>query len=217
MPVPSKIEQFREIKGRLPQVGLALTAMTTVVALLAFGPVMPQAGLWHFLAPPAASSATKLQAWVGHLEIPAEQSGPATEPLTSASYTSGFDKAAAGLAPQSIAAAKLPQTSDPRACPDGLNCSFRTSTAVPPRRPPDNAAPVVAAASAAAPPAPGASPSTATSDLPLPPADVGPPAPQPAPHPNGLATLTSQLTSPHTLLKPFAFVANTFTGFMSRL
>jgi hypothetical protein len=209
MPVPSKIEQFREIKGRLPQVGLALTAMTTVVALLAFGPVMPQAGLWHFIAPPAASSATKLQAWVGHLENPAQQSPPATQPLTSASYTSGFDKAAAGLAPESVASTKPQQTPDPRACPDGLNCSFRTTAAVPPRRPPDNATPVVAAASAPA--------SPAAIDLPLPPADVGPPAPQPAPHQNGLATLTSQLTSPHTLMKPFAFVANTFTGFMRRL
>lgn len=205
MPAP-KMKQLRKIRGPLPQVGLALTAMITVVALLAFGPVMPQAGLWHFVVPPMASPATKLQAWVGHLENPAGQSQPATQPLTSASYTSGFDKTAAGLTLESIAPAKPQQTRDPRACPDGLNCSFRTAGAVPPRRPPDSAASIQVA---------GAPPTSAADDLP--PADVGPPPPQPASHPNGLAAFTSELASPHTLLKPFTFVANTFTGFMRRL
>jgi hypothetical protein len=192
MSAPSKIEQLREIKGRLPQAGLALTAMITVIALLAFGPVMPQAALWHFIALPPASPATKVQAWAGHLENPAEQSQPATQPLTSASYTSGFDKAAAGVAPERVPRAKSQQTRDPRACPDGLNCSFRTANVVPPRRPPDNAASVAVA-----------------------PASAGQAAPPP--HRSGFAALTSGLPSPRALLKPFTFVADTFTGLIRKL
>jgi hypothetical protein len=213
MSAPSKIEQLRDIRGRLPRVGVALTAMIAVIALLAFGPVMPRAGVWRFMVPPPASPAAKLQAWAGYLENPAEQSEPSTEPLTSASYTSGFDKAAAGLAPESVPTTKSQQTRDPRACPDGLNCSFRTASAVPPRRPPDNS---VAAASAPPPPAASDVPPAVPDDLP--PADVGTPAVSPpAPHPSGLAALTSELPSPHTLLRPFTFVANTFTGFIRKL
>ncbi len=191
MSAPSKIEQLREIRERLPQAALPLTAMITVIALLAFGPVIPQAALWHFMAPPPTSPATKVQPWAGHLENPAvAEPSAATKPLTSASYTSGFDKAAARVAPESVLPAKSQQTRDPRACPDGMNCSFRTANVVPPRRPPDAATSVPAAPAAAT--------------------EAAPP-----PHRSDFAGLS--LPSPHTLLKPFTFVADTFTGFIRKL
>lgn len=210
MSAPSKIEQLREMKGRLPQAALILAAMASVIALLAFGPVIPQPALWHFVVPPPAPAPAKVQPWVGYLENPALTDPSAgTKPLTSASYTSGFDKAAAGLVPRSVPPAKTAQTRDPRTCPDGLNCSFRTASVAPPRRPPDAAPSGVAPSLAAV----GAPPPPDAGDLP--PADVGPPAASPPPpRPSGLAI---RLPSPHTLLRPFAFVANTFTGFIKKL
>jgi len=192
MAVLSKIEQLREIRGRLPQARLALTAMISLVAMLAFGSVMPKPALWHFLASPSALPGAEQQAWAGHLANPGTAEQPATQPLTSASYTSGFDKAAAGLAPAPVSPAKPHEARDPRACPDDLSCSFRTAKVVPPRRSPAGA---VAAASAAP--------------------DVAQSAAPPAAHPSGLEAL--RMPSPHTLLKPFTFVADTFTGFIKKL
>jgi hypothetical protein len=192
MPAPSRIEQIREIGGRLPQGGLALTAMITFVALLALGPVVPKTALWHVAA---LTSAHKDSSWAGHLEDPTAAQQPAPAPLTSASYTSGFDKAAAGLAPAPAPQPKSQQARDPLACPDDLNCAFRTAKPVP--RPAAEAASVAPASAA--------------------PSVLAAPAPRPQPQPRGLAILTSRLPSPHTLLKPFTFVADTFTGFIRKL
>jgi hypothetical protein len=198
MAVPSKIEQLREIRGLLPQATWALTAMISLVAMLAFGSVLPKPALWHLTAGPSALPAAEQQAWAGHLANPGTAQQPATEPLTSASYTSGFDKAAAGLAPPPVSPAKPHEARDPRACPDDLNCSFRTGKVAPPRRSPAGVTPVAAASA--------------------PPDVAAPTAPPPAPHPSGLAALRlPSLPSPHTLLKPFTFVADTFTGFIKKL
>jgi hypothetical protein len=119
-------------------------------------------------------------------------------PLTSATYTSGFDKKAAGLGPlpPETPPIKLAQTRDPHACPDDLNCSFRPAKAgaVPPRRP-------------------------------LIVADAEPAKASQAP--TGLALLTASLhwpaqlpgylPTPNTLLTPFTFVGNTVVGLVKKL
>lgn len=196
MPAPSKIEQFRRIV-RLPQAGFAAVAMITLVALVVFGPILPKAALWQVSDMPSSSpGAAQQQTWAGHLENLAEPpQTSAGAPLTSASYTSGFDKTAAGLVPARVSPIKPPQAGDLRACPSGLNCSFRTVKAA--RHATDIAAIVL--------PQPATQPA------------IVPAVAMPAPRPNGLAVLTSRLPSPHALLRPFTFVADTFTGFIRKL
>jgi hypothetical protein len=185
MSAPSKIESIRDVRTRLPQASLALTAMVPLIALLALGPVVPKAALWHL----TSLSPTTDQTWVGNLANPlmAEHSGM-TRALTSASYTSGFDKTVVGLRPEPVAA-KSAQARDAGGCPKDLNCSFRIAKTSPP--PQQQAGPVTAAPIAAAAPAP--------------------------PDANAFTALTSRLPSPPTLLKPFELVSDMFTGFIGKL
>jgi hypothetical protein len=191
MSTRSRFAQFRQINGRLPLWTLAFSSTITLVAMLAFGPVVPRPVLWQIMAVPLVSPAESGpdSPWAGHLESPAAQDTKApTKPLTSASYTSGFDKAAAGLAPEPPSPPAKLQASDERACPDGLNCSFRKVTMLPPRPPAES----MAVASAA-------------------------PIAQSTRHPFSLAAFTPHFPPPNTLLKPFTFVADTFTGLIKKL
>ncbi len=207
MSAPLKISQLRELAGRFPQ-GIAVPGMIMLIAMLALGPVVPSPAFWHIMAVPSASpvKSVKVSPWAGGLEEPVatDDLDGGTAPLTSASYTSGFDKAAAGLAPEkpATAVAKAAPARDPHGCPNDLNCSFRTAkvTALPPRRP--------GAASASEPAA-----QTSANPAPVVVAEADTPKPQPT----GLAALTSRLPSPHTLLTPFTFVADTFTGLVKKL
>lgn len=216
---PLKTEPFREIGGRLPQGGLALSAVITLIAMVAFGPVLPRPGLWPVALPSAATTADSDDEsnWAGHLENPGQAARAAqNERLTSASYTSGFDKVAAGVAPTSEHL--KPQARDPQACPGDLNCAFRAakSPALPPRRPTLVATAPASAAIAA--PASALTTATATSATnaiavaPVVPAAL-PPQPE---HRHDFAFLP-RLPSPHTLLRPFTFVADQFTGLIKKL
>ncbi len=173
MPAPPKTLQIRAF-GSCARGGLALGAAVGILALLTFG--APKSVFWD------SSPVPKPQDWAGHLERPAERAAAAPEPLTSASYTTGFDKAA--VAPLSPVRAPLVRDSD--ACPSALNCAFRTAQGAPrPAVAPAPIAPVVA---------------------PAPPANPGP-----------FAALASRLPAPQILLKPFGFVADTFTGLVKKL
>jgi hypothetical protein len=163
--------------------------------------------------------------WAGGLEAPvghAAGAGQPEQPLTSASYTSGFDKKAVGLGPLPQTAEETNATSarNPLACPDDLNCSFRP-----------------ARAGGVAIRHHGPALDTASNDANANSvANAGIPAsgPKTAPHgnaarpdrPNGFALLTSfrfpthlptRLPSASTLLKPFTFVSNTVVGFVKKL
>jgi hypothetical protein len=179
----SKIEQLREFGGRLPQGSLTLGAGMAILALVAFA--MPKSASWHSV------STTKDQVWAGHLEAPVATlpavPGLAVQPLTSASYTSGFDKAAFD---KTIAAPAAPnkepqqQVRDPNACPTDLNCAFRM--------------PAPRSAIAAAAPTPIIQPMQHSK-------------------PNAFTAFASRLRPPRVLLQPFTFVADTFTGLIKKL
>jgi hypothetical protein len=169
---------------------LALAGM-----VLSFAPVLPQANLWQALGTPAVAPAAVSMpnsTWAGHLESPgtAAADAGASHALTSASYTTGFDRADVAPLP-----ATSPKTAaaDPAACPNDLNCTFRSrvGTTLPPTH--------VRTASVES---PRTHPGAAHQDL---------------NKPTGLAALLPSLPSTHTLLKPFAFVANTFGGLMQKL
>jgi hypothetical protein len=186
---PSRM-QIREVGGRLPQASLVIGVGVGIFAALVLG--VPKSALWHNV--PVA----KDQAWAGHLEAPAQPPAISAQPLTSASYTSGFDKTA--LAPASPNSAPQPQARDPNTCPADLNCAFRT-TQMPPL-----------------PPSVQTSPPTTIAQTPASVAAASP-AVQPAPPPKRdiFAAITSRLPQPHVLLKPFTFVADTFTGLIRKL
>lgn len=165
--------------------------------------------------------------WVGGLEQPAGQTAQAAQheqSLTSASYTSGFDKKAVGLGPlpQMAQVQKSRPASDPLACPDDLNCSFRPAkaggVAIQHRFP----ASTVASAGNDGTARPALFNEPQKAELPN-------KASQPE-HPNGFALLTNfkfpahlptqlptKLPSASTLLKPFTFVSNTVVGFVKKL
>ncbi len=202
MPVRPRTGQIREAGGRLPQSSLVLTAMVALGAALIFG--VPKSAFWHDSLP---SSGVKVSTWAGHLENPAEKPAPVSAPLTSASYTSGFDKVAAGLAPEPAPPKPQQDIDNALACPAGLNCAFRTVKAAP--EPPNPPATAVATANV------GATPSTAPASAGAAPvASVAPPARN---HPNAFGAIVSRLPSPRLLLKPFTFVAETFTGLVKKL
>ncbi|MGC1556868.1 MAG: hypothetical protein WA745_04915 [Methylovirgula sp.] len=129
--MPPGTEQIRGFGGRAPLGKFAFGAAISVLAILAFGTA--QSAFWHTAPSPRA------RAWAGHLESPAGYPEVPSEPFTSASYTSGFDKAA--VAP--ISQQREPQQAarDPNACPSDLNCAFRTAQISPPQRPPAAALP----------------------------------------------------------------------------
>jgi hypothetical protein len=183
------MEQFRELGSRLPQGSLALGVGVGIFAAVVFG--VPKSALLHDV--PAA----KDQTWAGHLEAPTGPTAVSPQPLTSASYTSGFDKTA--VAPASPNSEPQPQARDPNACPADLNCAFRTAQ-TPPL-------------------APIAQTSPPTTSVQTPASIAAHPAAQPTPPPKRdvFAAITSRLPTPHLLLKPFIFVADTFTGLIRKL
>lgn len=176
MPAPPKMLQIRAF-GSCARGALALGAALGVLAILAFG--IPKSTFWD--RPPAP----KPQDWTGRLESPAEHVAAASAALTSASYTTGFDKAA--VAPLSPIREPQQSARDPNACPSDLNCAFRTAQGAAQPRSPAVASPMPVAA-------------------PAPPTNPGP-----------FAALASRLPAPHLLLKPFIFVADTFTGIIKKL
>jgi len=163
--------------------------------------------------------------WAGSLEVPAGQATDAAQsepPVTSASYTSGFDKKAVGLGPlpRTAQVTKAASARNPLACPDDLNCSFRPAkaggVAIRHHGPASDTASTGANANSVANAGNSAS------------------GPKTAPHgtaaqpdrPSGFALLTSfhfpthlptHLPSASTLLTPFTFVSNTVVGFVKKL
>jgi hypothetical protein len=215
MPASSKISSPTGIAAILRQhwrafsgaVVLALlllgTAVVNPAALQIFA--LPGVERVHVAAVAAAMPDPSGSHWAGNLESP--QAPPKAHlptisqpeaPLTSAAYTSGFDRRAVGLGPlpPEAPSIKIVQPRDPHACPNDLNCSFRPvkAGAVAPQRP------VVMAANTD--------------------------AIKTAPPPTGLALLTARLHLPtnlpsaNTLLKPFTFVGNignSVAGFVKKL
>ena len=177
-------------RGVLISGSLALAGM-----VLSFAPVLPQPNLWQALGTPAVAPAAAPMpnsTWAGHLESPGTAAADvgASHALTSASYTTGFDSA--DVAPLPAISPKT-AAADPAACPNDLNCTFRSragATLPPPH------------ARMASIGSPRAHADAAHQDL---------------KKPTGLAALLPSLPSTHTLLKPFAFVANTFGGLMQKL
>ena len=177
-------------RGVLISGSLALAGM-----VLSFAPVLPQPNLWQVLDTPAvAPTAAPMpnSTWAGHLESPGANAADAgaSHALTSASYTTGFDSADAAPLP---ATSIKTTTTDPTACPNDLNCTFRSR------------------AGATLPPPHVRIAYTGPTRV-----HVGAPH-QDMKKPTGFAALLPSLPSTHTLLKPFAFVANTFGDLMHRL
>ncbi|MGH6818816.1 MAG: hypothetical protein ACREC1_08605 [Methylovirgula sp.] len=177
MAASPRTERIHEFGGRVPRSRFAFGAAIGVLAILAFATA--GAAFWY------NSPSPKARAWAGHLESPAGHPEVAPKPFTSASYTSGFNKAA--VAP--ILPKREPQQAarSQNACPSDLNCAFRTAQSAPPQRPSTAAPPTVPVVAA------------------------------PQTNPTGFAAFTSRLPAPHLLLKPFTFVADTFTGFIKKL
>jgi hypothetical protein len=185
MAAAPRTERIREFGGRVPRSGFAFGAAIGVLAIVAFA--TGRSAFWSNSASPRA------QAWAGHLESPAGHPEVAPAPFTSASYTSGFDKAAVAPIP------KREQQQAARgqsACPSDLNCAFRAS-------------PSATAPDATAPSPPRRAAAAVAATVPV----VAPPQT----NPTGFAALASRLPTPHLLLKPFTFVADTFTGFIKKL
>ncbi len=214
MPAPFKMKHLAEIAASLRRRKLAVSGVVALMAVLLLGPlVLKPAALQIGTSPLATNrpaSTWRDPGWAGGLEPPQADgrltlSGQTAKPLTSASYTSGFDKRAAGLdpLPPARAAVGLLPPPDPRACPDDLNCSFRTAKpgalAPPPPPPPPPPAITTAALESAKPPP------RAGFSLPVLPAYLR----LPSPH--------LSLPSPNSLLKPFAFVGNTVVGLVKKL
>lgn len=177
-------------RGILISGSLALAGM-----VLSFAPILPQPNLWQALGTPSAApiaAPAPNSTWAGHLETPGTTGADATasHTLTSASYTTGFDNTDAAPLPATVL--KTAAT-DPAACPNDLNCTFRSRA--------DVTLPVPR-------------PRIAYATLQRAHADA---ARQDVKKPTGFAALLPNLPSTHTLLKPFTFVANTFGGLMHRL
>jgi hypothetical protein len=179
----------------LTQRGLLISGSLALGAtVLSFAPVLPQANVWQALdtspavqvAPPPPNST-----WAGHLEAPGAGGAAASgHALTSASYTTGFDSTDAAPMPANVLKAVA---IDPSACPNDLNCTFRSRAGV-------------------------------TLPVPRPRIALIAPVhmhaetqPREGKKATGFAALLPKLPSTHTLLRPFAFVANTFGGLMHKL
>ncbi|MGO9133109.1 MAG: hypothetical protein ACLP8A_03535 [Methylovirgula sp.] len=215
MAMSLKLPRFAETGGRLRQRTVALASVGSFGLMLLFGTaVLVPAQLHHYSVPAKdradkvpvrTASVDKGSPWTGGLDQHLDgkpQSNP-PQPLTSASYTTGFDRTAAGLGPLPAPPQppKLAQTSDPRACPDDLNCAFRP-----------------AKAGAVIMPAPRKLVAVAPAD-----------AAKATPQPNNFAFLTANLhwptpslPTPHlplagTLLKPFSFVGDKVADFVKKL
>ncbi len=190
----------------LTQRGMALSGGLALAAMvLAFAPVLPLPAFWQMLKTQAAAPNST---WAGHLEAPGANGAAAGRPLTSASYTTGFNTAAALPLP-APAPAKV-AVEDPSACPADLNCTFRPklTAALPPPRP------LTIAADAQSAPAHRV---------------AAPAAPQQAESGRWLTMqqrrqkaerarpLAAASAPARTLLKPFTFVANAVGGLIPKL
>ncbi len=189
----------------LTQRGMALSGGLALAAMvLAFAPVLPLPAFWQMLKTQAAAPNST---WAGHLEAPGANGAAAGRPLTSASYTTGFNTAAAlplpAPAPTKVA------VEDPSACPADLNCTFRPklTAALPPPRPLTIAADAQSAPAhrVAAPAAPQQAEKPLADDQH---ADK---------KPSGIARWLPHLPPARTLLKPFTFVANAVGGLIPKL
>lgn len=233
MPASFKMTHLAEIAARLRPRKLAVLGMMSLAAmLLLLGPLVLTPAAFKMFAASTAENARAAHSqvqpgvlvqpgvqvqpgvaspwrdphWAGGLESlrsKARSASASDEPLTSASYTSGFDEKAAGLAPlpPETPLLRFAQAHDPRACPDDLNCSFRTPKGAglsPPRRP--VATPTVFKHVQTDSPS---QPSGLT--LPLLPVRLS----WPSPH--------LSLPTANSWLQPFAFVSNTVVGFVKKL
>ncbi|QAY96445.1 hypothetical protein CWB41_12475 [Methylovirgula ligni] len=200
----------------LTQRGVALSGgLALVASLFAFAPILPLPAFWQMLKTQAAAPNST---WAGHLEAPGADGAAGGRPLTSASYTTGFNNSAALPLP-AAAPAKI-AVEDPNACPPDLNCTFRPrlNAVLPPPRPP-----MVASR------APGAqTPAHRVAALQQPASQPPeklqtPNKPQPTPmqqaenKPKGLARWLPHLPPARTLLRPFTFVANAVGGLIPKL
>jgi len=205
MLAPLKLKPFAETAGSRGQ-ALAFAAgaaFATVVLVGSF--VMAPAAVQLFHSSKSVSATDwRDPNWAGGLESPRTQAQSAAaetarKPLTSASYTSGFDEKAEGLGPlpPEHPVLRLAQPHNPMACPEDLNCSFRTAKGpLPPRR--QTAAPDLKQAKTEAAQRNGFT-------LPLLPTHLN----LPAPH--------LSLPSADALLTPFTYVGNTVAGFVKKL
>jgi hypothetical protein len=195
----------------LTQRGMALSgglALATAVGL-AFAPILPLPSFWQMLK---SQTAVSDSTWAGDLEPPGASTSATSRPLTSASYTTGFDTAAA--LPLPVASPVKLTVEDPNACPADLNCTFRPR--LPAILPPPHPALAVAVASV---PAPTRRIAAMLQPHQTPPAAAKQSAgPMPTDkNPTGLARWLPHLPAAHTLLKPFAFVANAMGGLIPKL
>ena len=95
MPAP-RLDTKMPIYIRVPAAKLALTGIVPVLAVLALAPFLPRLGLAHLVAQPAVAT-EQGPAWAGDLDNLQTVSGGPKPAVSSTSYTSGFDAAAAGL------------------------------------------------------------------------------------------------------------------------
>lgn len=197
---------LRALAAGFRQRDLAVASVASFALMLVAGSaVLSSAGLHRFTitpsktyinARPAAPAVKDDSPWGAAPD--SRLDGQATTqpgaPLTSASYTSGFDKSAAGLGPLPTPP-KQPTQTDARACPDNLNCAFRPAKA--------------GAVALVAPPR------KVTIEPPSKPAE-----PQPN---NNFAFLTANLHWPpelplaNNILKPFSYVGDRVTDFVKKL
>jgi hypothetical protein len=196
---------LRALASGFRQRDLAVASVASFALMLIAGSaVLSSAGLHKFVitpsktyidARPAVAPAKRDSPWgaVPDPRLDGQSPAQAGVPLTSASYTTGFDKSAAGLGPLPAMPAKQPQQTDARLCPDNLNCTFRPAKA--------GAVALVVPARKIA---------------------LEPPSP-PAPQPNNFAFLTANLHWPQQLpladniLKPFSYVGDRVVDFVKKL
>jgi hypothetical protein len=200
----------------LTQRGVVLSGGVALAAsLLAFAPILPVPAFWQMLKTQAAAPNST---WAGHLETPGADGGDSGRPLTSASYTTGFNKSASLPLP-AAAPAKI-AVEDPNACPADLHCTFRPkiNAVLPPPRPPMLAARATATQAPAHRVAALQQPASRSSEK-----LQTPNKPQPAPvqqaenKPKGLARWLPHLPPARTLLRPFTFVANAVGSLIPKL
>jgi hypothetical protein len=181
-----------------PTVRLALTGIVPVLAVLAFSPFVAHSAFWQASADRPAQL-TREPAWAGGLET-AETTSIVAEPtaaVRSASYTSGFDPAAAGLvSPKSSQAPHSAASRDGRGCLEEGN------------DPAHLLAPCVKAAKVAQ-PAPRPVPK------PLALADTGN-SKAAGKSDNGLFGFAPRLPSANQLLSPFTFVGDKVSSLFKR-
>lgn len=137
----SKGLNFRALAAGLRQSDLAMASVASFALMLIAGTaVVSSAGLHRFALAPSKTHDVRLAVapkgdspWGAAPDSRLEGQPSAMPPnvrMTSASYTSGFDRSAAGLGPlPTPAPTKAALQTDARICPDNLNCTFRPAKA----------------------------------------------------------------------------------------